>query len=63
MTELQKENMEAFKQLGFSVKNLTYDQIVSELIHRYVETSSACEMDDFEKFKKDLQRVTRTETN
>lgn len=43
MTPKQKENMEAFQELGFSTRHLNYDELVSELIHKYIEVSMACE--------------------
>lgn len=62
MTEKQKEQMKVFKELGFSTRHLDYYEIVDELIHKYIETSSACEWTEYERFKADLKRL-QTKTN
>jgi len=62
MNEKQKEQMKVFEELGFSTRHLDYYEIVDELIHRYIETSSACEWTEYERFKADLKRL-QTKTN
>nr|DAI89631.1 MAG TPA: hypothetical protein [Caudoviricetes sp.] len=54
--------MKVFEELGFSTRHLDYYEIVDELIHRYIETSSACEWTEYERFKADLKRL-QTKTN
>lgn len=63
MTPKQKEQMKIFEQLGFSTRNLTYEELVGVLLEKYIMLSEACEYSDQETFKKDLLRVTRTKTN
>lgn len=62
MTDKQREQMKVFEELGFSTRHLDYFELVDELIHRYIETSSACEWTEYERFKFELQRL-KKETN
>jgi len=57
MTDKQREQMKVFEELGFSTRHLDYYEIVDELIHRYIETSSACEWTEYERFKNELKRI------
>lgn len=62
MTPKQKENLDAMQSLGFNTMRMSYDECVDELIHKYVEASSACEWTEYERFRYELERL-KKETN
>jgi len=55
MTEKQKKQLKLFEQLGFSTRNLSYEQLVDELLDKYITLADACEFDDRERLKKGLE--------
>jgi len=57
MTLLQKENLKILKQLGFSTNHMTYDELVSALLDKYIMLADACEYNDRELLKKGLENA------
>lgn len=57
MTDIQREQIEQLRELGFPVMKLTYEQLVTELIHKYIEVSTACEWTAQEAFAQELKRL------
>lgn len=57
MTDKQKEQLKILEQLGFSTRNLTYEQLVDALIDKYILLSDACEWESEEAFKKEIERI------
>lgn len=63
MTPKQKELLEMFESLGFNIKRMTLEQLTEELLHKYVEVSTALEWTSEENFERELLRMTKTATN
>ena len=57
MTPKQKEHLEIFKELGFSVNRLTYEELVSVLLDKYIEVSMSLEYDEEQRFRFELKRI------
>lgn len=59
MTPKQKEQLKVFESLGFSTRNLTYEELVDVLLDKYTMLSDACEWETEQAFKKELERIKR----
>lgn len=60
MTPKQKENLKILEQLGFSTRNLTYDELVGVLLDKYIMLADACEWDDRQRLKKGLENAKKS---
>lgn len=63
MTPKQREQLKTFEELGFNIRKLNYEDLVEELLHKYIEVSMALDYTNEQTFEKELLRVTRTKTN
>lgn len=57
MTDKQREHLRLLEQLGFSTRHLTYEELVSALIEKYIVLADACEWDDRTRMQKELERI------
>ena len=54
---MKEENIKILKQLGFSTNHMTYDELVSALLDKYIMLADACEYNDRELLKKGLENA------
>lgn len=62
MTEKAKENRNTMQSLGINIRSLTYDESVSVLLDKYIEVSMACEYNEEDRFRIEIERI-KTKTN
>lgn len=59
--EIETEQLKQLKQLG--INKTEYFEAVQQLIHRYIQVSMACEFDEEERFRLEIERLTKKESN
>lgn len=53
----QAEQMSLMEVLGLEIINLTYEEAVEQLIAKYITLSMEIKKDNYDSFKKELDRV------
>lgn len=54
---MEEEHLRVLKQLGFNIKNKTYQDVVGELIEQHIQIMMEIESSNIELFKQEVKRV------
>ena len=54
---MEEEHLRVLEQLGFDIKNKTYQDVVGELIEQHIQIMMEIESSNIELFKKEVKRV------
>ena len=63
MTAKQHEHLLQFETIGINIKNHTYEECIDILIECYLTAIDTIELTEEERFKRELNRVSRNPSN
>lgn len=55
--KMEEEHLRVLEQLGFNIKNKTYQDVVGELIEQHIQIMMEIESSNIELFKQEVKRV------